>query len=91
MAEFLNQEKPAEPDFFAQMGKPIPVEVRQAALEHCRQMGLDTATAWMCVGDVAAQLERDEPYLAQGAGMKYLDLTGTYRVMSVLLTPKESL
>jgi hypothetical protein len=31
-------------------------------------------------------LERDKPYEAQAAGMKFLDLTGTYRLFAVLLT-----
>lgn len=37
------------------------------------------------VEGMAAQLERDEPYKAMSIGMGFLDLTGTYRIMAVLL------
>jgi hypothetical protein len=93
MAEFLGQKKPrrltkvGSGDGFDAMGKPIPLYRRTAALDHCRQMGLtDPEDAWSCVGGVAEQLERDAPYEAMAAGMKYLDLIGTYRLMAVLLT-----
>jgi hypothetical protein len=49
-------------------------------------MGLNSARAWECVSSIANQLERDKPYEAQAAGMRFLDLTGTYRLMAVLLT-----
>lgn len=63
---------------FDAMGKPIPMHRRTAALAHCRDMGLaDTGRAMECVDRVAAQLERDQPYEAMEAGMRYLDVTGT--------------
>lgn len=94
MAEFLQQGTQALPDVytkgsdgFAQMGKSIPLYRRDAGLQHCRSMGLtDTAQAMACVDQMASQLERDEPYRAMAAGMRFLDLTGTYRLMAVLLT-----
>ena len=98
MAEFLNQTVPTRmskegsDSGFDAMGKPVPMHRRTAALEHCRQMGLtNTEDAWNCVGGMAQQLERDRPYEAMAAGMKYLDLTGVYRLMAVLLCaePKE--
>jgi hypothetical protein len=49
-------------------------------------MGLNSARAWECVSSIANQLEHDKPYEAQAAGMRFLDLTGTYRLMAVLLT-----
>lgn len=99
MAEFLGVGTRIAPspniegdDGFAAMGKPVPMYRRTAALSHARDMGLGTDEAWRCVGELVNKLERDEPYDAMAAGMKYVDLTGTYRLMAVLLTapaPKE--
>ena len=96
MAEFLNQMIPTRKakegsgDGFDAMGKPVPLYRRTAALHHCNAMGLtNIEDAWACVGGMAEQLERDQPYEAQAVGMRYLDLTGTYRLMAVLLTAKE--
>jgi len=53
-------------------------------------MGLtDNEDAWRCVGTTAEALERDKPYEAQAAAMVYLDLTGAYRLMAVLLTAEK--
>jgi hypothetical protein len=96
MAEHLNQTPPPRQtkegsgDGLDAMGKPVPLYRRTAALEHCKAMGLtDPEDAWACVGGMSEQLERDQPYEAQAVGMRYLDLTGTYRLMAVLLTTKE--
>lgn len=96
MAEFLNQKKPKRQtkkgsgDGFDAMGKPVPMYRRTAALAHCRDMGLtDAEDATACIGGVADKLERDQPYEAMAEGMKYLDLTGTYRLMAVLLTAQQ--
>lgn len=85
MAEFIGQDK-EEIDGFNNMGRPIPSDRRQRAYEHAKQMGLSSDHALAAVQGVAEQLERDKPYEAMGAGMKYLDLTGTYRLFAVLLT-----
>lgn len=89
MAEHLNH-KPAGPeapttDYFSAMGKPIPPEARQRGYDECKKMGLESAAAWSAVNGMAEQLERDKPYEAQSAAMKHVDLTGTYRLMAVLL------
>jgi hypothetical protein len=89
MAEHLNQPKPDMDDGFNNMGKPIPLFRKEAALKHAKAMGLDGTEAWAVVGSVAEQLERDEPYQAQRKAMVYLDLTGAYRLMAVLLTAPE--
>lgn len=86
MAEHLNQPVESEMSPFNNMGKPIPADRKEAAYAQCKEMGLNSARARECVGGVAESLERDRPYEAQAAGMKHLDLTGTYRVMAVLLT-----
>ena len=96
MAQFLNQEKPTpdaefgENDGMNAMGKPIPIFRRDNAFHHCKAMGLSTQDSWNAIGAVANKLERDEPFLAMQEGMKWLDLTGTYRLFAALLTGKES-
>lgn len=89
MAEHLNQAIEPELSPLNNMGKPLGESARGEAYKHCQLMGLNSAKAWACVQAVAEQLERDQPYEAQAAGMKYLDLTGTYRLVAVLLTSME--
>jgi len=89
MAEHLNQPKPEMDDGFNNMGKPVPLFRKEAALKHAKAMGLGGGGAWAVDGAVAEQLERDEPYEAQRKAMVYLDLTGAYRLMAVLLSAPE--
>jgi hypothetical protein len=87
MAEHLMQPATERLDGFDAMGKPISPDARQRGYETCKAMGLnDSARAWECVSGMAAQLQRDKPYEAVAVGMRHLDLTGTYRLMAVLLT-----
>lgn len=86
MAEFLGQKAPDVLSGFDAMGRPVPMHRRQAGLDHCKKMGLDTEQSWSCVQQMSKQLARDKPYEAMEAGMHFLDLTGTYRMMAVLLT-----
>lgn len=93
MAEFMNQTRPTRMtkegsgSGFDAMGKPVPLHRRTDALADCMRMGVtDIEDAWACVGGMAEQLERDQPYEAMAVGTRYLDLTGTYRLMAVLLT-----
>lgn len=94
MAEFLNQAPAVSADMsliFNAMGKPIPPAARQAGFDACRQMGLDTAHAWSATNGCAEQLERDKPYEALERAMLYLDLTGGYRLMAMILTAAAAL
>jgi hypothetical protein len=86
MAEFLNQAVEPAMDPFTAMGKPILMQARAAGYEHCKQMGLDSPRALECVNAVSEMLARDKPYEAMAAGMKFLDLTGVYRLFAVILT-----
>lgn len=91
MAEFLEARKHDNPDStvedgFANMGKPIPAFRRQAAYDWLRSLGLTPERADKGVSGMCAALERDKPYDAMQAGMLVVDLTGTYRLMAVLLT-----
>ena len=85
-AQFMNQKREPPISEFSMMGRPIPFAARQVGFEHCIEMGADKDTAYECVGAVSEALSRDKPYEAMGAGMRYLDLTGTYRLMAVLLS-----
>ncbi|MBN7763697.1 hypothetical protein JYP52_21395 [Nitratireductor aquibiodomus] len=95
MAEFMNTpgqvnqraSDAMSADGMDAFGKPVPAYRKQAALDHCRQMGLtDTNKATGVINRMAAAIGRDEPYAAMEAGMAYLDLTGTYRLLAVLCT-----
>lgn len=87
MAEHMNQPATARMEGFDALGKPIPLARRQRAYDVCKEMGLDdSARAWECVNGMAEQLERDKPHEAQGVAMRFIDLTGAYRLMAVLLT-----
>lgn len=85
MAEHLNQRRKKEMSPFNQMGKPILMRARSVGYEHCKAMGLSPARAVECVNAVAEQLSRDQPYEAQAAAMKFLDLIGAYRLFAVIL------
>jgi len=74
---------------FAAMGKPVPFYRQQAGYEHARQMGCSEDEAFAVVNAMSLPLEKDQPYDAMEAGMKYLDLTGTYRLLAVLLTAEK--
>lgn len=96
MAEFLNQVGPTRITKkgsgagFDAMGKPIPAYRKEAGDRTCKAMGItDPEIRWSVVAMMSEQLARDNPYGALEAGMKYLDLTGTYRLMAVLLTAKK--
>ena len=95
MAEFLNQQVPEDsPEViagFEAMGKPIPDYRKDAGYQTCRKaFGMDANKSFGTVQGCADALERDEPYKAMEAAMKYgLDLTGAYRLMAVLLTAEE--
>lgn len=85
MAEHLDRKADTELSPFNQMGKPILMKARSVGYEHCKAIGLTPARSVECVNAVAEQLSRDKPYEAQAAAMKFLDLTGTYRLFAVLL------
>lgn len=74
-------------DGFAAFGKAVPYYRREAAMHHCRDMGLDdTGKAMATIDRMAEAITRDEPYQAMEAGMAHLDLMGTYRLLAVLCT-----
>ena len=91
MAEFLWQKKPPKiksghDEGFNAMGKPIPISRKKAGDIHLKDMGVaDAEDRFRCVAMVSARLEHDEPYGAIEDAMKYVDLTGAYRLLAVLL------
>lgn len=91
MAEFLGQKKPKKSSLpadqgFGAMGKPIPIHRKKDADKHLIDMGIaDTEDRFRCIAMVSARLEHDDPYGAIEDAMKYIDLTGAYRLLAVLL------
>ena len=90
-AQFIHTTKvsplsPNDNDGFNAMGKPVPFYRRQAGYEHARQMGLTSDAAFAAVSSMSLFIERDKPYEAMEAASHYLDLTGNYRLLAVLLT-----
>jgi len=69
------------------MGHRVPTDRKEAAYSAAKEMGITGfEEASELVGTVATCIERDRPYEAQKAGLKFLDLTGTYRLMAALMT-----
>lgn len=71
---------------FAAMGKPVPLYRQQEGYRHCKQMGLDSEAAWSAVRAMSDSVARDEPLDAMDKAYRYLDVTGCYRLLAVLLT-----
>lgn len=69
---------------FAAMGKPVPFFRRQAAMDHAKNMGVESSSAMRAIGEMAECVARDEPYKALAVAMKIVDLTGSYRLLAVL-------
>lgn len=68
------------------MGKPINEARRHQAYIMLEDMGVKMkVNRYLCVREVANYLERDEPFSARKAALKYIDLTGTYRLLATLL------
>lgn len=93
MAEFLNQKKPRRLNLgrdggFNAFGKFVPPDRQSAAYRLMKDViGVrDSQEAWTCVTGMAEQVARDEPYEAVRIGMKYVDLTGAYMLISALCT-----
>ena len=81
------QRNPIMVDGFAAMGKPIPFYRQEAGYRLCKdEWSMESDRAYECVAAVSEQLKRDKPYEARHAAMGYIDLTGAYRLIAVLLT-----
>lgn len=85
-AQFMNQVRPEPLSQFSKMGQPVSFATRQRGYDSCKEMGLQHTEAFDCVQAVSDLLERDKPYEAMQACMKWLDLTGTYRLFATLLS-----
>lgn len=89
MAEFLEQAADEKLSGFDAMGLEVPTHRKEAGYSACKEMGLDSARSYECVSGMCEAIQRDNPYHAMEVGMRHLDLTGTYRLMAVLLTAEE--
>lgn len=98
MAEFVDTENQkmqrAEDESvksgFDAFGHPVSNFRKECAVSHCKAMGMkDMEKITGLVGRMSEAIRRDKPYEAMEAGMAYLDLTGTYRLLAVLCTAEE--
>lgn len=74
-------------DAMAAFGKPVPFYRRTAAVAHARDMGMkDARKITGMIQRACEAIERDQPHAAIEAITACLDLTGAYRLLSVLCT-----
>jgi hypothetical protein len=87
MAELLdrNVQPPRELGGLNLLGTPLEPWRKARAYNHARETGLSPADAEACVSGMAERYERDDPYGAQAHSMRFVDLTGHYRLMAALL------
>lgn len=71
------------------MGKPVPGFRREAAYVMAREFGLESGDAWDVVGKMARALEHDMPERAMKSARAFVDDTGIYCLMVVLLAAVE--
>lgn len=86
--EHCIHEKPPELGF-NNMGKPVPQFRRDNAYQTARSFGCSPSDAWGAVEGAALALEHDHPHEAMGAAMKYVDLSGAYRLLAELLVSEQ--
>lgn len=89
-ADLLPEPEEPTPSGFDAMGRPIPLDRRSNALNAVRDMApaLSTEEAMNLIEAVARHLERDQPYEAMKAARRALDITGSYRLVSILLASR---
>ena len=82
----IGKQPMAEPSAMNNIGKPISTESREAGSRALKDMGVTCAgSRWDCVQMVSEQLERDKPHEAMKRAMRYVDVTGAYRLFATLL------
>jgi hypothetical protein len=74
---------------FNAIGLPIPFYRQQAGYSLAKELGVSSEDSHSMIKAMSEQLERDNPFKAQEIGMKYVDLVGVYRLISILLTAGE--
>ena len=89
MAEFLEQKAEQELSGMNALGHPVPDYRKHNGYMEGKSMGLSSARSMECVSSMCEAIRRDMPYEAIQAGMKHLDLTGTYRMLAVLMVSEE--
>lgn len=76
-------------DGFNQFGKPVPMFRRQAAMNHLKEMGVDSKAAFDVSSRMAEAVERDEPHRAMEIALEVVDVTGVYRALAVMCAATE--
>ena len=75
---------------YAAFGKPVPFYRRQAAVDHLREMGVNSIRAFQIAEKMADAVERDRPHDAMQAASEVVDVTGVYRALSVICCAEKS-
>jgi hypothetical protein len=74
---------------FDAMGVPVPEYRRDAAYQWLRSIGVEREKSWHTAESMAEYIQRDKPHEAMGKAREAVDLTGAYRLLSILLTAPE--
>jgi len=69
---------------FENMGNPVPYEQRQTAYDFLN--GIQIESPMTLIDSVSRSIEKDKPYEAMKTMSGSLDLTGSYRLLAILLT-----
>lgn len=78
------------PSGFDNFGKPVPLERQVDALDCAVEIiGVDPMLADPVIRDAARYIERDEIDKAMLALRNIVDLTGAYRLLSVMCAPPQ--
>lgn len=76
---------------FDALGHKVPFFRRSAADLTLKQIGITDAERRLgCVGRMSNCIERDDPHGALEVAHEYVDVTGAYRLLSVLLTAEDT-
>ena len=82
----IGKQPMAEPSAMNNIGKPIDEDHRQSGDDALKDMGVScSGSRWDCVQGVCDSLERDKPHEAMKKAMRYVDVTGAYRLFATLL------
>ena len=72
---------------FDALGYPVSAFRKEQASLHLKDMGVEDAEKrWDCVQKMSQCIERDKPHEALEQALGFVDATGCYRLLAVLLT-----
>lgn len=78
---------PEDRNGFDALGYAVPEYRKEAGNRHLKDMGVtDAEKRWDCITSMSDSIKRDEPHDALEGALAYVDVTGAYRLLAVLLT-----